>query len=118
MLTPLSSLPRDCVAMAPKVQTLNLPLLKGDSPVRGNVCEADKRVPVSGGKGGTRRVTERFCELRIAHYLLSLLLVNTEQTRPQSTAAIIPTEAEDKGPLRAPKSPSFSTASFVPFARL
>ena len=26
--------------------------LKGNSPVRGNVCEADKRVPVSGGKAG------------------------------------------------------------------
>ena len=24
--------------------------LKGNSPVRGNVCIADKRVPVSGGK--------------------------------------------------------------------
>ncbi len=29
-----------------------MPSLKGNSPVRGNVCEADKRVPVSGGKGG------------------------------------------------------------------
>ena len=27
--------------------------LKGDSPVRGNVCEADKRVPVFGEKAGT-----------------------------------------------------------------
>ena len=33
--------------------------LKGNSPVRGNVCKADKRVPVSGRKGGTRSVTER-----------------------------------------------------------
>ena len=33
------------------------PLLKGNSPVRGNVCRADKRVPVSGGKGG-------FCEAK------------------------------------------------------
>jgi len=47
--------------MAPKVQTLNLPSLKGNSPVRGNVCEADKRVPVSGGKGVTRRVTGGLC---------------------------------------------------------
>ena len=31
------------------------PSLKGNSPVRGNVCEADKRVPVSGGKGGARK---------------------------------------------------------------
>ena len=29
-----------------------MPRLKGNSPVRGNVCKADKRVPVSGGKGG------------------------------------------------------------------
>ena len=26
--------------------------LSGDSPVRGNVCEADKRVPVFGEKAG------------------------------------------------------------------
>ena len=32
-----------------------LPALKGNSPIRGNVCEADKRVPVSGGKGGPRK---------------------------------------------------------------
>ena len=31
--------------------------LKGYSPVRGNVCEADKRVPVSGRKDVTK-VTE------------------------------------------------------------
>ena len=28
-----------------------MPRLKGNSPVRGNVCNADKRVPVSGRKG-------------------------------------------------------------------
>ena len=28
------------------------PLLKGNSPVRGDVCEADKGVPVFGEKGG------------------------------------------------------------------
>ena len=44
------------------LQSLNLvlPALKGNSPVRGNVCNADKRVPVSGRKGGTRSVTEGF----------------------------------------------------------
>ena len=31
------------------------PRLKGNSPVRGNVCKADKRVPVSGRKGGSRK---------------------------------------------------------------
>ena len=31
-----------------------LPLLLGNSPVRGDVCNADKGVPVSGGKGGPR----------------------------------------------------------------
>ena len=31
---------------------VSLPRLKGNSPIRGNVCIADKRVPVSGGKGG------------------------------------------------------------------
>ena len=36
-----------------------MPLLKGNSPVRGNVCNADKRVPVSGRKGGPLAV-ERF----------------------------------------------------------
>jgi len=51
----------DEVIIAPKVQTLASPSLKGNSPVRGNVCEADKRVPVSGGKGGSRRVTGGFC---------------------------------------------------------
>ena len=39
---------------------ITLPALKGNSPVRGNVCNADKRVPVSGRKGGTRSVTEGF----------------------------------------------------------
>ena len=50
-------------------QTLDLPSLKGNSPVRGNVCEADKRVPVSGGKGGRRSLTEGLsplCVLRSA----------------------------------------------------
>ena len=41
-----------------------LPALKGDSPVRGNVCEADKRVPVSGGKGG-------FCVAKDGRVILS-----------------------------------------------
>lgn len=40
------------------------------------------------------------------YYLLSLLLVNTEQISPLSTAAIIPTEDEVKGPLSTPKRPS------------
>ena len=31
--------------------TIHLPLPMGDSPVRGNVCETDKGVWVSGGKG-------------------------------------------------------------------
>ena len=30
--------------------------LKGNSPSGGNVCEADKRVPVSGGKAGGPKV--------------------------------------------------------------
>ena len=45
------------VTIAPQVPQ-RLPLPKGDSPSRGNVCEADKRVPVSGGKGGGEAVGE------------------------------------------------------------
>jgi len=41
--------------------TLALPALKGNSPIRGNVCEADKRVPVSGGKGGPRKRWKGSC---------------------------------------------------------
>ena len=48
--------------MAPKVQTLNLPLLKGDSPVRGNVSEADKGVPVFGEKDVCGTQTEGLME--------------------------------------------------------
>ena len=44
--------PRDCDVVAPEVQTLNLPLLKGEvSPAR---------------------VTERFCALRIANWALRI----------------------------------------------
>lgn len=39
---------------------VRLPLPSGDSPSRGNVCEADKRVPVSGGKGGGEAVGEGY----------------------------------------------------------
>ena len=35
-------------------------------------------------------------------------------TRPQSTAAIMPTLADEKGPLIAPKSPFSITACLVP----
>ena len=38
-------------------ESLFLAPLKGNSPNRGNFCEADKRVPVSGGKAG-------FCEAK------------------------------------------------------
>ena len=58
------------------------PIVWGNSPVRGNVCEADKRVPVSGGKmsrsdkGGracyavVRRMTER-ASLTTDYWLLT-----------------------------------------------
>ena len=44
------------------------PSLKGNSPVRGNVCEADKRVPVSGGKAVIRK--DDWGVLRIANRAL------------------------------------------------
>ena len=42
----------------------SLPLPLGNSPVRGNVCEADKRVPVFGEKGGGVAVGEGLDGLR------------------------------------------------------
>ncbi|MBR3816429.1 MAG: hypothetical protein IKJ27_06865, partial [Clostridia bacterium] len=49
-----------------------MPRLKGNSPVRGNVCKVDKRVPVSGGKGVRR--TERFFFFTFMFYKKQLAL--------------------------------------------
>ena len=77
---------RDCVTIAPKVQTLALPSLKGRVaavrltggflPVCGakNVCESDKRVPVSGGKGGGKAVGRVLRIEKAPLGVLSLLL--------------------------------------------